>query len=176
MRKFLYLIFLISAAFIISSWMGIAVNKKIKHKFLVTGSIMQTVSYCSGARPAQKILDSCNTPKGISFGKLFIKSGVMNIEGAPVIHEIKADSNGNFSTYLPAGNYCLLEEWKTKPFKLPLNNVNQTVDSACFRNLYNAADFNLKITNKSIHHMKFVFHRTCPYNQPCVSYRGSLPQ
>lgn len=176
MRKFLYLIFLISTAFAISSWMGIAVNKKIKHKFLVTGSIMQTVSYCGGARPTPQILDSYNTPKGIPFGKLFIKSGLMNIEGAPVLHEITADSNGNFSIRLPAGNYCLLEEWKSKPFKLPLNNVNQTVDSACFRNLYNASDFTLKINNKSIHHMKFIFHRTCSYNQPCVSYRGSLPQ
>jgi hypothetical protein len=156
--------------------MCIAANKKIKHKFLVSGSIMQTLSYCGGAAPTRKILDSYNTPKGIPFGKLFIKSGLMNIEGAPILHEITADSNGNFSIRLPAGNYCLLEEWKSKPFKLPLNNVNQTVDSACFRNLYNAPDFNLKVTNKNIHHMQFIFHRACSNNQPCVSYQGPLPQ
>lgn len=176
MKKSLYSIFLASAAFVIFSWTCIASNKKIKHKLLVAGSIMQTVSYCGGASPSQKILDSCNTPKGIPFGKLFIKSGLTNIEGAPIIHEIKADSNGNFSIYLAAGNYCLLEEWKSKPFKLPLNSTNETVDSACFRKLYHAADFNLKVSNKSIRHIKFIFHRTCPYNQPCISYHRPLPQ
>jgi len=176
MRKLLYAISLIGAALIISSWMRITANQRAELKFQVSGSIMQTVSYCGGAPPPQRILDSFNTPKRIPFGKLFVKSGVTNMEGAPIIDTINADVKGNFSIYLPAGNYCIVEEWKSKLFKLPLNNANQTVDSTCFRRLYNACDFKLNITDENIDNVKIVFHRTCPNNQPCISYRGPLPR
>jgi hypothetical protein len=176
MRKLLYPILLIGAALLISSWMRRPANQKSEPKLLISGSIMQTISYCGGAPPSRKILDGLNTPKGIPFGRLFVKIGATNVEDAPVIDTIKADEKGNFSTYLPAGNYCLLEEWKAKPFKLPLNTANQTVDSTCFRSLYNACDFKLIITDKSIDHIKIIFHRTCPYNQPCITYHGALPQ
>jgi len=175
MKRLLCAVILMSAALIISSWIGVTLKKKIKPKFLVSGSIMQTLSYCGGARPPQAILDSLNTPKGIPFGKLFIKSRNTNIKSLRIIDSILADSNGNFSIHLPPGDYCLVEEWKSRPFKLPLNDARHTVDSACFRNLYNTCDFKLRITNKNINHLKIVFHRACFYNQPCISYRGPLP-
>src|ERR1700733_9194781 len=138
MRKLLYPILLVGAALLISSWMCWTANQKPLPKFHVSGAIMQTTSYCGGAPPGRKIMDSFIKTKGIPFGKLFVKAGLANAEYAPVMDTIRADANGNFSIYLPAGNYCLLEEWKAKPFKLPLNTANQKVDSACFRNLYNA--------------------------------------
>ncbi|MCO5947049.1 hypothetical protein [Mucilaginibacter flavidus] len=175
MRKLLYAFFLISTAFVISSWICAKAHKKGKHKFLVTGSIMQTVGYCGGARPTQQILDSCNKPRGIRFAKLFVRSGRVNIEGAPIIKTIDADEKGNFKVSLPAGSYCLVEEWKSGPFKLPLNDSRHTVDSACYRNLYNTCDFELKVTNENIHNLKITFHRACFYKQPCISYSGRLP-
>jgi len=174
MIKLFCAILLTGITFISSSWVHTGLNSKNSRKFLVTGSIMQTTSYCGGAQPTQKILDSFNTPKGIPFGKLFVKSGAKNIEGAPVIERINADANGNFSVYLPEGKYCFVEEWKIKPFKLPLNNVNHKVDSTCFRNLYDSPDFSLNITNKNIHHLEIILHRTCPDKQPCVSFHGAL--
>ena len=176
MRQLVDAIFLLSAALIIFSCITRAASPKAEPKFLVSGSIKQTISYCGGGPPPQKILNSFNTPKGIAFGKLFVKKGIINSEGTPVIDTIKADAKGNFSIYLPAGNYCLVEEWKSKPFKLPSNNVNQSVDSACFRSLYNSPDFTLNIHDKGINDVNIVFHRTCPYNQPCIAYRGPLPQ
>jgi|SRR6185312_10749185 len=174
MQKLLCAIILAGAAFISSSWIGTA-NQHRRQKFVVSGTIMQTVSYCGGAAPPQQILDSTNTPKPIPYGKLFVRSGKTNAEGKPVIETIKADENGNFSVRLPAGNYCLVEEWKSRPFKLPANNENQTVDSACFRNLYNTCDYELHVTHKNISGLRIIFHRGCPYNQPCISYRGPLP-
>jgi hypothetical protein len=97
---------------------------------------MQTVSYCGGAQPTRAILDSCNTPHGISFGKLFVKKGSTNDESPIIIDSIIADVSGNFSTSLEPGNYCLVEEWKSKHFHIPLKTDNQKVDSACFRNLF----------------------------------------
>jgi hypothetical protein len=174
MKKFLFLFFFISSAVIISSWMCPTANHKGKRKFLVSGSIMQTISYCGGAQPPQRLLDSMNVPKGIPYGKLFVKLKGGHKEGSLIIHTIKADTNGNFSIYLPAGNYCLVEEWKTKPFKLPLNNVNETVDSTCFKNLYNTCDYELNVTDKNVRHLKIIFHRPCYNNQPCISYHGAL--
>jgi len=171
----LYLIFMAAAVFTFSSWVCKTGDKKVKPKFMVAGSVMQTVSYCGGAKPTQEILDSCNTPKGIPFAKLFVKWGLVNTEGASIIRSISTDAHGNFSTYLPPGNYCLVEKWKTKPFHLPANNVNQTIDSACFRNLYSSADFVLKIKDKNIRDVKIIFHRTCSFNQPCITFHGSLP-
>ena len=159
----------------ISSWMCVTTKQKLKTTFQVTGSIMQTVSYCGGAQPTQAMLDSFNTPKGIAFGKLFVKLGGMNKEEVKIIDSIVADANGNFSIYLPAGNYCLVEEWKSKPFILPLNNANQTVDSICYKKLYNTCDFELRIASKNINNVKVVFHRTCFFNKPCISYHGPLP-
>jgi hypothetical protein len=175
MRNILPAIFLVGATLVISSWIYTSANRKGKQRFLVTGSIMETVSYCGGAQPTQRILDSLNKPKGIPFGKLFVKQGLKNIEGAKIIRRITADANGNFSVYLPAGKYCLVEEWKSKPFKLPLKDAKHTIDSSCYRNLYNTGDFTLEIKNKAIHHARFVFHRTCSYNQPCITFHGNLP-
>jgi hypothetical protein len=174
MLKLFCAIFLAVAAFISSSWIGTA-NQHRKQKFLVTGSIRQTVSYCGGAEPTQQILDSCNTPRAVPYAKLFVKLGKTNVGRAAVIETIKADAKGNFSVRLPPGSYCLVEEWKSKPFKLPAISANKTVDSACLRNLYNTCDYELKITKKNISHVEIIFHRTCSYNQPCISYRGPLP-
>lgn len=153
---------------------SITANQKAKNLFLVTGSMMQTISYCGGAQPSQQVLDSCNKPRGIPYGKFFLKSGNTNLKGASIIQTINTDINGNFAIYLPTGNYCLVEEWKSKPFKLPLNDAKQTIDSTCFLNLYNTCDFKLAIPKKSIHHLIFIFHRNCYYNQPCTSYHGAL--
>src|SRR5258708_9979056 len=66
--------------------------------------------------------------------------GLMNKESAMIIDTIHADATGDFSIDLPAGNYCLVEEWKSKPFNLPLKKADQTTDSACLRNLYRSEE------------------------------------
>ena len=174
MKKIAFAIFLPLAAFYILSWMSKPAKKKNKKKFLVTGSIMQTASYCGGAQPTQEMIKKLRTPSGIPFGKLFVKKTLVNEEGARIIDTIRADANGNFSITLPAGNYCLVEEWKSKPFKLPLNSKMQTVDAACYRKLYNTCDYQLNIT-EDMPDLKFNFHRPCYFNLPCISYKGPMP-
>lgn len=174
MRKLLSLVFLAGIALPSYAYRSVPVHHKIKTKFRVTGSIMQTTAYCGGAKPPQAILDSLNTPKGIPFGKLFIRPGKKNASRAVKTYIIKADENGNFCIHLPAGHYCLVEEWKAKRFKLPLNDADHRVDSSCYRNLYSTCDFTLDIINKNLAGIKFVFHRSCPNNQPCISYHGPL--
>jgi len=175
MKKFALFIFLLSLSLCISSWVCSPKKKKEKQKFQVTGSIMETKSYCGGAQPSPEIMANLNKPSPIPFAKLFVKKGTENKEKAEVIEIITADSIGNFSISLPAGNYCVVEEWKTKKFELPENTEFQTVDSACYRNLYNNCDYQLLITDKNIDNIKIVFHRNCPWGQPCISYHGPLP-
>jgi hypothetical protein len=175
MRKLSSTILLLMIACSVSSLMCTTSKQNVKTKFQVSGSIMQTVSYCGGAQPSKEILDSCNTPRGVPFGKLFVKEGSKNGESSKIVDTIVANANGNFSISLPAGDYCLVEEWKSKPYKLPLKTKDQTVDSACYKNLYNTCDFQLNITNKDVENIKILFHRKCLFNQPCVSFHGPLP-
>lgn len=175
MRRITVLILLPAMAICILSWVSKQAKKKQKRKFLVTGSIMQTASYCGGARPTPEILKKLRTPAGIPFGKLYIKKNFINDQEAAIIDTIQADANGNFSIFLSAGNYCLIEEWKSKPFVLPSNSKYRTVDSACYKNLYQNCDFNLSVGNKNITGRKFILHRPCSFNQPCISYNGPLP-
>lgn len=137
--------------------------------------MMQTVSYCGGAQPSQEILDRCNTPVGIANGKLYIKKGTYNKDKAAVLDSITTDGNGKFSINLPAGTYCLVEDWKAKPYQLPLSDESQTVDSVCYRNLYMSCDYELTVKDKNIDSVKVIFHRTCAWNKPCISYHGPLP-
>lgn len=175
MKKILFVICLLAGASCIFSWRNKLPKKKYKAKFKVTGSIMQTVSYCGGAVPTKEMLIKARTPAGIPFGKLFIRNATANTNSVTITDSIQADATGNFSMDLPAGNYCLVEEWKTKPFTLPLNTKVQTVDSACYRKLYDACDYELHISDKDITDIKIVFHRPCFYNQPCISYKGRMP-
>jgi len=174
MKNFLFGMLMLGATLTLASWMYAVPNHKTKPRLWISGTIMQTTSYCGGAQPTKAIMDSANTPKKIPFAKLFVKAGESNREDARVIEKIEADSNGNFSIYLPKGNYCLVEEWKTKPFKLPANDASKTADPACYRNLYNTADFKLTVAIKSIRNLKLTFHRACPNNQPCVAFKGPL--
>jgi hypothetical protein len=158
-----------------SSLMCATSKQKGKIKFHVAGSIMQTASYCGGAQPSQEILDSFNTPRGIPFEKLFIKEGLTNGESSNIVDTVIANANGNFSIDLPRGNYCFVEEWKSGAFKLPLKSKDQTIDSSCYKNLYNTCDFQLNIENKDVENIKIIFHRKCSFNQPCIPFHGSLP-
>jgi len=175
MKTFAYSIFLLSISLCISSWMCSPKKKKEKQKFQVTGSIMEMRTYCGGAQPSPEMMESINKPAPIPFGKVFVKKGTENKEKSEVIATIVADSIGNFSISLPAGTYCLVEEWKTKKFVLPENNEFQTVDSTCYRNLYNTGDYQLTISDKNIDGVKVIYHRHCPWGQPCISYHGPLP-
>ncbi len=175
MKKFLHLIFLLCIILAVSAWKYKPKLHKASRKFTVSGTIMQTVSYCGGAAPSRQIQDSSNTPHAIPYAKLFVKSGSSNKQDGRIIQTINADQEGNFKISLPAGKYCMLEEWKAGTFKLPSNDNNHKVDSACYRDLYNSCDFEILVAHKNIHQLKIVFHRTCSYNQPCVSYRGPLP-
>lgn len=159
----------------LSSLMCATTKQRAVAKFKISGVVMQTMSYCGGAPPTREVLDSFNTPKAMPFKKLFIKPGISNKEETPFIDSIITDENGRFSLDLPEGNYCVVEEWKSRHFQLPLKNEQETVDSACFRNLYNSCDYQVKVSEKNIDNIKIIFHRPCVYNQPCRSYHGPLP-
>jgi hypothetical protein len=174
MRLFTYSIFLLSMALCVSSWMC-PKKKKEKQKFQITGSIMETRSYCGGAVPSAELLAQCNTPMGVAYGKLYVKKGNSNKEKSAVMDSIVADKSGKFIINLPAGTYCLVEDWKSQKFTLPDNTEIQTVDSTCYRNRYNTCDYQLTVADKNIDSVKVVFHRNCAWSQPCINYHGPLP-
>lgn len=175
MQKLSFLKLPVAFSLCFSSLMCVTIKQKAVTKFKITGFVMQTESYCGGAPLTRKILDSFNTPRAIPFKKLFIKVGITNKEETTFIDSVISDENGKFSADLPKGNYCVVEEWKSKPFQLPLKKENETLDSACFQNLYNSCDYQLNISDKNIDNIKIIFHRPCFYNQPCISYHGPLP-
>ena len=174
MKKIITFLFVLAITLFISCFSK-RNSKKPETQFTITGRLMETRDYCGGAVPTPELLAICNTPAGISMGKLFIKKGNFNKGKSPVIDSIVADKEGKFSIQLPAGTYCLVEDWKAKPFLLPENDEMQTVDSACYKNLYDACDYQLTVTDKNIDSVKIIFHRTCAWKKPCIEYHGPLP-
>jgi hypothetical protein len=175
MQKLSFLIMPLTISLCFSSLMCATTKQKTVGKFKITGVVMQTMSYCGGAQPTRQILDSFNTPRALPFKKLFIKVGKSNKEGTSFIDSVISDGNGRFSVDLQRGNYCVVEEWKSKPFQLPLKKENETLDSVCFRNLYDSCDYQFTVSDKNIENIKIIFHSPCFYNQPCRSYHGALP-
>ena len=167
--------FLFNIVAIAMSWECTTLKKFSNIKYHVSGTIMQTQSYCGGAQPTKEILDKLNKPTGIPDTKLFIRKSATNSEDLIIIDSIFSDSVGKFSIDLAPGTYCLVESWKAKRFIPPSDNQNQKTDTICLRNLYNLCDYVLEVDNKNIENVNIVFHRDCFYNLPCVTYKGPVP-
>ncbi len=175
MKVIYHLFFLFSIVAIVMSWKCTPLNKIPNIKYHVSGTIMQTQSYCGGAQPTKEILDKLNTATGIANTRLFIRKNAVNSVDIEIVDSIISDTNGNFSIDLAPGTYCLVESWKAKRFSPPSDNQNQKIDTVCLKNLYNLCDYELKISDKNIENLKIVFHRNCINNQPCITYSGPVP-
>ncbi len=142
-------------------------------KFTVAGQLMETHSHCGGAAPTPDMVERGRTPHPVPHKTYYVKKGNANGRGT-IIDSIVSDDAGNFRISLEAGTYCLVEQWKTKPYIVPSDNKYVTYDTACHRKLYMTCDYVLDVS-KNMDKVNIVSHRSCAWNQPCQRYDGPLP-
>jgi hypothetical protein len=143
-------------------------------KYSVKGTATQTSDYCSGAYMPEREKE-LQTPKPLSGKKIFIKQGSANSNKRKVTKETETDSLGNFEINLPAGTYCIVEEYKTKPLVIPKSNENINFDIECIKREWKKADYVLHIVNENVMGIKINYVHHCPWSQPCSQYTGPLP-
>ncbi len=144
-------------------------------KFKVNGVVFQTYTYCGGAEPMPEVLVELARPRPIIGKTIYIKKGNSNSGKSKVIAKLVTDSVGGFSINLPKGNYCIVDENKTKPLTIPKNNQVMKHDVKCLTEQFQKCDFSLNVLNKEVADIQIIYHEYCSWAKPCIHYSGPLP-
>lgn len=146
-----------------------------KKTVLIRGTVSYLEPYCGGAAPTPEIEARRNIPVPAPNFVLHFKKGSRNNEKTRVEKTVTANASGYFEVRLPKGDYCIVEDYKSKPFAVPAATQFTTWDTTCLKNKYNDCDFKLKVTGPTADTIKLVFRKHCFFNPPCGSYTGPLP-
>ncbi len=168
--------FAVLLSFLLYTHLVFAQKKGGAKLVLIQGQITQTADYCGGAQPSEEMLEAMAKPRPLANKEIIIKIGPKNKAGSPVFKKIVADNEGKFSIYLKMNVvYCFIEDWKAKPFKVPMNTEYVKWDAACLYERYLTADYVLKVQNKGNAPVKINFHTPCFFHPYCGTYSGPLP-
>lgn len=147
--------------------------------FKVSGIVTQTFSYCGGVAPSREMLDKLGTP--IAFpGKMFyVREGEINNSKNKIIKAFTADSTGKFCFRLEPGIYAIILQEQLDTVKVTdYAKSDQQVDEFCLNNWWKTPYYLLTIKRSNVTELKFNFFHRCflATDNPCISYRGVLPQ
>lgn len=146
--------------------------------FLISGKVLQTFSYCGGARPTQEILDKLNTPKVYPDKSFHVRAGSINDINKKIVVKFNSKMDGTFSFNLKPGTYSIiLEEQLSLVDLTDYNTKNQRVDEKCLEEWWGKPYYILEVTDKNISELEFIFNQRCHLKTdiPCVSYTGPKP-
>jgi hypothetical protein len=149
-------------------------NAKAQTLYTISGIITQTASYCQGAAPSEELLNKLSTPKPLANKTIYIKQISSNKYKAKVIAQFTTDSLGKFEIKLPAGNYCLIDNYKVKAFRSKKSNKLFVYDNRCLRKQYEQCDLSLTINNADQKNVSINYHTYCNWDKPCIRYLGQL--
>jgi hypothetical protein len=143
---------------------------------IVKGTITTTSSYCGGARPSEEMIEELQKPKPANRKTIYIKYGSKNSSSTKVIRKIVTNELGQFEVKLKKGFvYQFVDDWKSKPFKVPKNTEFVIWDIACFKKRYATPDFVLDLKKNKTGFVEVNYHQPCFYNPYCGNYSGPLP-
>jgi hypothetical protein len=149
-------------------------NVKAQTLYTISGIITQTASYCQGAAPSEELLNKLSSPKPLSNKTIYIKQISSNKFKGKIIAQFTSDSLGRFEIKLPAGDYCLVENYKVKPFRAKRTNKLFVYDNRCLRKLYEQCDLNLTVTNTDQGNISINYHTYCDWDKPCIRFLGQM--
>ena len=149
-------------------------KQPMKGSFLVTGQVVQACPYCGGAASSQKMLDDLAKPVPFAAKKMFIKKGETNSETGKSIATFFTDSAGKFKIHLPPGDYCFVEESKTKTRAVPASTPWEAWDADCLAKQQKSCDYVLRVSNKK-EDIKITYPQYCPWDTPCMKSSSPLP-
>lgn len=147
-------------------------------KATVSGSVVQTFSYCGGAEPTDEMLAELATPQIYPGKKFHVIKGDTNTVKHEIVLNFTSDSAGKFSFQLAPGRYSiLLDEQSSAPDAKKYISQHITMDEACYKKWWATPYCRLEVKNENIKDLKFSFHHRCfvPGDIPCLGYDGPLP-
>lgn len=146
-----------------------------KKSILVRGTVSHIQPYCGGAAPSPEILANLKKPVPSPNFVLHFKKGSANNEKEKVITTVTTNANGYFEVLLPKGEYCIVEDYKGKPFAIPAPANYTTWDTTCLKNAYAGCDYKLNVATKTRDTIKLVYRGHCFYSPKCGRYEGPMP-
>lgn len=146
--------------------------------FTLEGRVEFVDAYCGGAKPSAELLEMIKSPKPYTLSKFFIKKGEANSAKNPVVTFIETDTAGKFSIRLKEGQYCIIQDFQTKPLQLEnyKSGINYTYQGDdCMRkywaDCYQSIDLKSDTSNLIITIYKKCFND----GNPCMQYIGPMP-
>ena len=159
-------------------------GKKRTKKCRVSGTVVHMAAYCGGARMPDEFLNDLTKPKPFSTKKLYVMKGKINGFDAKPFLVFISDSLGHFSIVLPAGDYCIVDEFKRdkkyydsilETYRIETENYS-AVDPVCLKGWFEMPDAVFTVTKAGLKDLTIVYTDKCPWNSiPCVMYKGPLP-
>ena len=153
-------------------------------KCTVNGSVMRVKAYCGGARMPEERQAEIRKPRFYSGKKLFVKKGKFNDFKKKAVLEFVSDSAGNFTFSLPAGTYCIVDEFKKDKtnynklltqYKEASRNYSP-ISASCLKEWFKTPDMVFEVKPGGVDSLIITFHDKCPWNTvPCATYKGPLP-
>jgi hypothetical protein len=175
MKNILLIFFLIISAGIFAQKTG-----GIKPpRLTVKGKLMQTNSYCGGAKPSEEMLAQIQKPVPYANKVFYVRKGKVNSTKAEVITSFTTDVNGEFSFAITPGTYSIIQEKQLKTLKPAdlQSKDNQVVDEKCMKEWWIKPYYLLEVKTENITIPEWSIHHPCfiKGDIPCISYDGPTP-
>ncbi len=136
----------------------------------VSGKVVETNDYCGGAAPTEEMLEWLRKEKPVPRKELFVRAGTAN-GSSRILLKFTTDAEGNFKISLPSGDYCIIEESKREPPKVPHTSKGAWnaagSQPTCLQKWYGTCDKTLTVGQQDLKDVLIKFHRTC--NPPCTT-------
>jgi hypothetical protein len=145
----------------------------------VKGKLMQTNSYCGGAKPSEEMLEQIQKPVPYANKVFYVRKGKVNSTKAEVIASFTTDVNGEFSFMITPGTYSIIQEKQLKALKSSdlQSKDHQVVDAKCMKEWWTKPYYVLEVKTESITIPEWSIHHPCfvKGDIPCMSYDGPMP-
>lgn len=145
----------------------------------VKGKLMQTNSYCGGARPTDEMLAEIQKPTPYAGKVFYVRKGKVNSKKAEVITSFTTDANGEFSFEITPGTYSIIQAKQLKALKpADLKTKGyQVVDAKCMKAWWTKPYYLLEVKTENITIPEWSIHHPCFVSGdiPCISYNGPMP-
>ena len=166
---------LYATAFLVLFLSGCTQSPNLETAYTVSGTVVQTREYCSGAAPPPELLQELRAEKPVAGKTIFVREGVENTL-SNIVAEFTSDNDGTFILQLPPGQYCFVEQKKKDD--LNINNFQdqytRVTSEQCLQEWWKQCDTTIQVT-KDTADVILKYHETCPWKKPCTVYSGPLP-
>ena len=175
------LITIISTVFLLSACHHPKSTTKPSNTFTqltINGKLEQKLTYCGGAKPTQDILDDLKKPKACKNYKLFIKKNDVNHQNMAPIDSVITNDKGEFTFYLPKGDYIILSELQLNQnkFESNLGILNLTItDQNLLDNQFKNGLKKFTIDEVNLTDLNILIQKKCDIPEGFLGVSSTIP-